>query len=148
MRCLVVASLLITSTPLNAAPAHKPVKKATEPAICASLASDYEGASKKLAMLKVEGIFDDSAPRATMRETQSTNIIDQARITMDLMKNNGCKGPTAAPSADRYLTAALDCMKERTSRLADAAWARVDGKPAAAASEPPTQCDQTKWSPN
>jgi hypothetical protein len=145
MRVLVVASLLITSTPLSAAPARKPAKKAAEPAICASLASDYEGASKKLAMLKVEGIFDNSAPRATMRETQSTNIMEQARFTMDLMKNNGCKGPTAAPSADRYMSAALDCMKERATRTADAAWAKLDGKPAAISSEPPTQCEQTSW---
>src|SRR5687767_22819 len=103
MRYLVVASLLITSTTSYAAPTAKSAKKDSEPEVCTSLSSDYENASKKLAMLKAEGALDNSAVRATMREGQSGNILNEARMTMDLMKNNGCKGPTAAPSASRYL---------------------------------------------
>ena len=148
MRYLVVASVLITSTSVNAAPVRKPAKKISEPAVCSSLAADYESASKKLALLKVQSAVDDSAIRATMRETQSTNIIDQARMTMDLLKNNGCKGPTAAPSADRYMSAALDCVTAQTKRETDAAWAQVDGKPAPDDSQPLAQCDQAKWAPN
>jgi hypothetical protein len=147
MRYLLVASLLVSSSSVSAAPAHKSARKAATPAICASLASDYDAASKKLAMLKVEGIIDDSAPRATMRETESTNIIDQARITMDIMKNNGCKSPTAAPSADRYITAAFACETAATKQSTAALQAAMQGN-AAPDSPSPAECDQSKWVAN
>lgn len=146
-RGLSLASAFGTSTALNAAPTHVPIKKSAEPAVCSSLATDYENASKKLALLKAESAADDSAVRATMRETQSTNVIDQARMTMDLMRNNGCAGPTAAPSADKYLVAALNCVAAQTKQSTDAAWARYDGT-AAPDPTPPSECDREKWTTN
>jgi len=144
---VVVASVLITSTALIAAPTHHAVKKtAAAPAVCSSLGSDYEGASKKLAMLKVESMFDDSAVRVTMRETESTNLMDQARMTMELMKNHGCAGPTAAPSADRYMSAALDCKLAETKASNAELWAAYKGE-AAPDPKPLTECDQAKWLP-
>src|SRR5207248_2717613 len=126
---LLISALLLTSISAGAAPSHKaPQRKVAarrEPAICTSLANDYEGASKSLAMLQADGLIDNSAPRATMRETQSANILEKARITMDLMKNNGCKGPTSAPSGDRYLSNALECktavLKQETAMMRDMA---------------------------
>lgn len=146
MRYLLVASLVFASTPLTAEPAKKPSKKASDQKICVTLASDYEAASKKLAMIKVEGMLDNSAPRATMRATQSTTILDQARFTVGLMKDNGCKAPTAAPSADRYTLAALGCLNERASQRADAAWAKLDGKTVTDPA-PAAKCVQDSWVP-
>lgn len=147
MRFLLVASLLFSTSPLNAAPTAKSVRKPVEAAICASLTRDYENGSKKLAMLKVEGVLDNSAMRATMRESQSNNILAQSRITMDLLKNNGCKGPTAAPSADHYLVAAMSCINARLGQDNDAAWARLDGK-TAKTPKPLVECDQSNWTAN
>jgi hypothetical protein len=144
MRYLLIASILLNATSVNAAPAKKRQAHAAEPAACKSLGDDYENASKKLAMLKADGLLDNSAPRATMRETESNNILSQARITMDLMRNNGCKGPTAAPSADFYLLDALKCSTAISKQSTEATLAIMRGGTVSDLPSPP-ECDQTKW---
>lgn len=144
MKYLVIASMLISSATVDAAPVHKKVAKASEASACKSLASDYDNASKNLAMLEAQGLTDDSAPRATMRETQSNNILNQARITMDLMKNNGCKSPTAAPSANIYLMDAIKCSTAVMKQSSEAAILIAEGKSVSDFDRPP-ECDRSKW---
>jgi hypothetical protein len=112
----VAVAVSLTAGPIMAAPAKKsPVGKRVaaaaprEPAVCSSLRTDYEDASKKLALNQAHENIDNSAIRATMRQSEDNNVLAQARITMDLMKNNGCKSPTYAPSASRYALSSLKC---------------------------------------
>lgn len=122
------------------------LKPAEEPAVCKSLMTDYDAVSKKLAMLEADGTGDDSAPRASMREAQASNAINQARITFDVMKANGCTMPNAAPSASRYSIAALACeagrQKIRTQERLDNLQDKYVYYPE------PKECDTDTWKPN
>ena len=124
-----------------------PVRRATKaglPSGCVALIAEYEDASKGLAALKADGLTDTSAVRATMRETQASNILAQARITMDLLTSKKCGTPSAAPSASLYLAAALDCSLARATKTSDAAWARVRGETASSGAPLP-ECDRSTW---
>ena len=119
----------------HARPASRPAASASPSAACAKLAADYDRASKDLAMNAAEDIGDDSAPRATMREAENNNTLAQARLTMDLMKNNSCTMPTAAPDASRYFSSALSCHSDMLR-------ARYQGS-----HDQPASCDRAKWVP-
>lgn len=112
----------------SSAPAA-PIAKA-ESSACTKLASDYDIASKQLAMNHAEGVGDNSAPRATMREARNNNILEKARITVELMRGNSCKMPTEAPDMGRYLSPALKCSTDMIG-----------------ASTTPASCDMTTWQP-
>lgn len=141
---LIVTGMALLATSVVAAPAKRAATRATEPSVCTSLMADYESANKKLAMLSAEDFGDNSAIRATMRETQSNNVLTQARMTMDLMKNNGCKGPTSAPSSTRYLSAALSCRTALLKQDLAATRARYDKSPPPT-TDYPVECDQSTW---
>ena len=79
-----------------------------EPSACAALHAEYAMAGKKLAWAKVRGDMARGAAK-TRFEQESTTIMSEARLTMDLLRNNGCKAPTTAPNRDAYLGQALDC---------------------------------------
>lgn len=127
-------------------------KRAAKPAVvsaaCLSLASDYEGFSKQLAANGVADALDSSAIRSTMRASQNSATLEQARMTADLLVKNGCKAPTYVPSAKRYLLPALTCSSDLTSAAADRAMARLDHKPLPEAAGNPPSCDRSTWTPN
>ncbi len=109
--------------------------KATKPApqkspVCVGLNRDIQHLSKSLAMNFAEGIADNSAARATMRETQYNSLINRVRLTMDLMRDNRCKLPTSVPTGKEYVSNAISC--------------RADTLSSGSASGPPS-CDQSKW---
>jgi len=124
----------------GAAGAAPPAQPAQEPAACAALHQEYENASKSLASNAVSSVDDSSRSASALRESRESNIIAQARFTMDLMRNNNCTMPTAAPSYQRYFNAALTCKR---AEIAD--MARVLRGGAVADSLP--QCDRTYWQP-
>jgi hypothetical protein len=143
-------AMSLTAGPIIAAPAKKSsvgkrvaVTAPQEPAVCSSLRTDYENASKKLALNQAHDNIDDSAIRATMRESQDNNVLVQARITMDLMKSNGCKSPTYAPSASRYALAALSCSAALQHIRALEAIDRFNRT--YTPRETPSECDTSKW---
>lgn len=142
---MIIAGLAALPQSAVAASPKRPPSLRTS-AMCAKLTADYEDASKSLAMYRAEGLIDNSAIRATMRETQASSTLEQARITMDLLKNHGCKSPTFAPSASRYITAAIACLTAKVDRSADESWARFDGK-APSAPTPLPACDRSTWQP-
>jgi hypothetical protein len=131
---LVTAGLLVASTaaftPIPAA-AQKPESKT-----CAALHLDYEETSKRMAMNHASGIGDNSAIRATKREAENTNILAEARLTLDLLKGNGCSLPKSAPSGARYYGSALRCHNDMLG-------VRLSGK----YSFPPS-CERAKWTPD
>lgn len=86
----VIVSLLISF----AAPAPPP---ASAPAVCASLMADWERYERSMGKRYVEGIGDDSAPRAQLREMRTANDLKRAEITLSLMRDNRCPLPKQAP---------------------------------------------------
>ena len=90
------------------------------------------GLGKLLAMNYAEGIGDDSAPRATLRETQYQSLLSRVRMNMDLMRDNRCKLPTSVPTGQEYASDAISCR----SQILKMGLETGDGS-----------CDQSKWSP-
>lgn len=86
---------------------------AQQPSACVKLSADYENASKTLALLHAEGAADNSAIRATMRESREANVRNEARDNLDLMKAHKCALPLSAPNARPYLIQAMDCETAR-----------------------------------
>lgn len=148
---LAIAAALFPSASLSQRWASKPsaAKAAAvkaEPTICTKLMSDYEGASKKLAYSQAEDAIDNSAPRTTMREMQNSNVMNQAQMTMNLMKSAGCTMPTFVPSASRYGLASLRCATALQGIKTKHAVDRVEGK---YVSYPePVECDTSTWKPD
>lgn len=101
-------SLALVGSALSGTVQAQP-KAQAESEACAKLRNDYEDASKKLALNDARNRHDNSAIRATMRETENSNIISQSRMVFDIMKSNGCKLPDHIPSASFYLVAASFC---------------------------------------
>jgi hypothetical protein len=122
--------------------AHKPVSKETS-ATCTKLSDDYEDVSKALAANAADDALDNSAIRSTMRQTQNSTAMEQARMTLELMRSNNCKIPTAAPTAKRYLVAALTCKNAQATRRSDVAWGKSSDT-----SSPIPECYRSTWKPN
>lgn len=93
-----------------------------EPAACAGLMSDYDNISKQMAIRQADEVLDNSAARATMRETQNASGISQASMTLDIMKAKGCTLPDFVPSASRYGLASLICANKRQEIRKNRAW--------------------------
>jgi hypothetical protein len=90
-----------------------PASAQTAPGKCASLAADYDQIEKATASRWSSSLGDNSAPRATLRETEDANGLAQAQIIITLMQANRCPLPDHAPSIKRYLSAALACGTAR-----------------------------------
>ena len=117
--------------PANAAPSKRSGSRAVESTACASLQKEYAMTGKRLAWAKVRG--DMGGPAAKLRaEQEATTISSQAQMTLDLLRANKCKVPTASPNRDAYLTQALDCYT---------AISRATGS-----SQPPA-CVMENWKP-
>jgi hypothetical protein len=103
----------------------------TEPiGTCAALMTTYDGASKDMAGNFADSVGDNSAPRATLRAMEDSNSLAQARIALDLMRDNHCPLPKRAPAAAWYMSAALTCENDRLK---------------ASGTESPPSCDRSKW---
>lgn len=143
--CLALAGSAL-STASQAQPKAGTVTKA-EAEACAKLRSDYEDASKELALNKAKGNVDNSAIRATMREAENNNILNQSRMIFDMMKANGCRIPDHIPSASRYGLASITCSAALQKRKADEAYDRYQGRNFVYHG-PITECDISEWTPD
>lgn len=119
---LLMASPIIAQT--------KPTVAAAPAGACAKLMSVYDGASKDLAANNAASIGDNSAPRATLRAVEDANTLTEARIALDLMRDNRCPLPKTTPSYIWYLSAALTCSTDRLK---------------AGAGQSPASCDRSTW---
>lgn len=99
---------------------------------CTKLNRDLDELSKSLAMNYAEGIGDSSAVRATMRETEYSNLLTRVKLTMELMRDNHCKLPASVPSGVEYASSAISCQADKLST----------GAPS------PAACDRSKWVPH
>jgi hypothetical protein len=85
------------------------VVAAVEPGVCSGYRDDIESNLKRSAMIDAEGISDNSAPRATMREQKKIGYKTDIQTTLNLMAAQKCELPKSTPNAAKYLTSALDC---------------------------------------
>lgn len=108
-----IALISLILAPVTAQAQVKPAVAPAAGGVCASLAKDYDDASKDLAANYAAGVGDNSAPRATLREMEDSNTLAQARITLDLMRDHRCPMPKSAPDRVFYLNDALTCATDR-----------------------------------
>jgi len=85
------------------------VVAAVEPGVCNGYRDDIESNLKRSAMIDAEGISDNSAPRATMREQKKNGYKTDIQTTLNLMAAQKCELPKSTPNAAKYLTSALNC---------------------------------------
>ena len=132
MRQVLLVALAISSgTVATAQPRTESGAAATPGASrCAVLSADYRRIEQNLADRFAEGIVDNSAPRATMREMQNANDLAVAALTVQFMRDNRCALPARAPVAATYMSSALECS---TARL------RNRG------TESPAECNRETW---
>jgi hypothetical protein len=85
------------------------VVAAVEPGVCRGYRDDIESNLKRIAITDAEGVTDNSAPRATMREQKKNGYKTDIQTTLNLMVAQKCELPKSTPNAAKYLTSALDC---------------------------------------
>ena len=99
IRTVCLGAVLVASSTADIAAAKPAVRKAAASSgTCTRLYSDMEHLKKSLAMNFADGIGDNSAPRATMREAQEQSLLGRVRLTMDLMRDNHCRMPASVPT--------------------------------------------------
>lgn len=102
---------------------------------CTQLTHDLDELSKSLAMNFAEGIGERSAPRATMREAQYSNLLNRVRMTMDLMRDSRCRMPASVPTGQEYVDSALTCHTDMLRAEMDRATTL------------PESCNRSRWVP-
>ena len=76
---------------------------------CSALNDAVELQLKIAAQSQAEGLGDNSAPRATLRELEISNSLALARMNLDLAALNKCPARTKPLNPSIYLSEALDC---------------------------------------
>jgi len=99
---------------------------------CAGFQRVVHASEKALAMLEVEGLGDNSAPRATMREQRIANELQTIRLNVELMIHHRCPVPAAPISESTYLANTLRCALDRRNDPS------VDSPPS---------CEMSRWTP-
>jgi hypothetical protein len=131
-----VGAVLLTS-PLGA--------QARPSNVCAEFQRALDASEKTMSALYVEGVTDNSAPRATLRAQQTANELQEVQINLLLMQQNHCSLPTRPVDPLAYMLNALQCQNERM-RVAPTAettcnqdmWRRADeGATSPAVPRPP-----------
>ena len=132
IRMAFFGAALVTSTMPDIAAGKSIARRAAAiSGTCTQLNADMEHLKKSLAMNFADGIGDNSAPRATMREAQEQSLMGKVRLTMELMRDNHCKMPTSVPTGVEYASNAISCRTEQMH----------------SGSANPPSCDQDKWVP-
>lgn len=80
---------------------------------CASFQRVIDASEKEMAAIYAEGVADNSAPRATLREQRTTNELQIIRLNVDLMVQHRCPIPALPITRSAYLLNALTCANER-----------------------------------
>jgi hypothetical protein len=107
-----LAGAALVPSPSISAPATASTTSGSS-AVCSQLAGDYDQVEKALAMTFAEGVGDNSAPRETYRQIESSNSLAQANMIITLMEARHCALPDHAPSIKRYFSPALTCSTDR-----------------------------------
>jgi hypothetical protein len=112
---------------------------------CASFQRVIDESEKEIAAIYAEGVADNSAPRATLREQRTTNELQLIRLNLDLMIQHRCPVSSVPVTRSAYLLNALTCETERLRNPSEtspaacdrATWQRVDADSAASTNPRP-----------
>ena len=104
---LIALSLLSLSAPLFAQ------------STCSAFNDAVELQLKKAAQNWVAGVGDNSAPRATLRELETSNALALARMNLDLATLNKCPVRTKPLNPMIYMGEALDCNLQTLKGVKD-----------------------------
>ena len=80
--------------------------------LCEVYENMYDGANKELAAIGVEGIFDDSAPRETNRQTRMLNQRIFQLVLIFQMQAHDCDIPNLPSSGTGYTINVMECRTE------------------------------------
>jgi len=149
MTGVLVGVLMVFGPSFCVAATHQAPPKAHETEQCRLASAAIDNALKEMSLLTMEGIQDNSAPRATMRAAQSSNLQSQIQNNILLMRSYGC-APYAQPITDNvYLVPAIKCMTARKNEEAAALRSQLGLPTSDSAKAPDTTseelCDQSKW---
>lgn len=81
--------------------------------VCADIEKSIDGSLKIIASVKYEDIFDDSAPRETLRAINIGNEWQKINIYINLMAQNKCPAIADATNYSVYMIPALSCATAR-----------------------------------
>ena len=95
---------------------------------CQDFEAAIEYSLKNISVARVEGIGDDSAPRATLRAIEANNQLLLIQIQLGLMNLNKCPVRKTSLSATKYVDDALACSAAMRTTESD-----------------PPACDRSKW---
>jgi len=102
-------------TPQTSKAVPEKILTIVEPEMCVGYNDEIESNLKRIAMTDAEGIGDNSAPRATMRQQQITGYKTDIQTTLNLMAAQKCKLPKASPNAAKYYSSAMSCQLKNMS---------------------------------
>jgi Tfp pilus assembly PilM family ATPase len=146
----VVALLAACSAGPASAASHHTVPAATVSSQCRSLANAIDDSVMEMSALKVEGFADNSAVRATMRATQTSNKQTEIQNDILLMNSNKCTPYKHSLSPSTYELPAVRCATAKLTEQ-NAALEAKNGEQSTPTS-PDIQpsaiaCDRSKWEP-
>jgi hypothetical protein len=76
---------------------------------CSKLSSEYDFQDRQIALTEAEGLVDDSAPRATVREMENLNRRQQKMTLVEIMRGQNCPLPSSVDGDAQYLPEAMAC---------------------------------------
>lgn len=125
MRFLVFLGSLLAVAPISAQ-----TRNQTD---CASFTQAVTASEKAMAAEDADGVADNSAPRATMRELRINKELQLVAINLGLMARHGCAPRPYPVSTQAYMLPALECANAVMRRRL------------ASDSSIPLECDRTRW---
>jgi len=91
----------------------------TNATTCTILAGQFDKFEKEMASSDIDGLLDNSAPRATLRAMEINNSLIQAQIAIDLLKAKACPLPSHVPTSSTYFSSALSCKNDQMKGVKD-----------------------------
>lgn len=88
--------------------------------LCEKYANGFDTANKKMAQLAVDGLGDNSAPRASLNQMRRLDWRMFQLILIHQMRAQDCDIPKALSGGDPYMTEALKCANKKLERKYDA----------------------------
>jgi hypothetical protein len=153
MRNILFAAVVVAACPLGASAQPTPSPAAaSKPAgpydACREAALAVDDGLRDLGeagLAKIEGISDNSAPRATLRAAERTAIFTAIQANLTLMSALRCPAAPQLPiSDDVYLSAAIDCSTARDAYISQKIKGDVAPGVEAADKE---KCTKSNWKP-
>ena len=81
-------------------------------AFCGAALKDINAGLRDIEIDKWREIGDDSAPRATLRQMKANNVMLQAQINLQLMRDAKCRMPAALYASSIYADIMDSCVKK------------------------------------